>query len=95
LAVLDERLEGRDYILGDYSIADMMAFPWAFIAKPLGASLEDFPNIAAWRGRIKERPAVRRAIDLHRSEQNRGQATAENNSLLFNQSAAHLRGERS
>jgi GST-like protein len=95
LAVLDERLEGRDYILGDYSIADMMAFPWAFIAKPLGASLEDFPNIAAWRGRIKERPAVRRAIDLHKSEQNRGQATAENNSLLFNQSAAHLRGERS
>jgi GST-like protein len=95
LAVLDERLEGRDYILGDYSIADMMAFPWAFIAKPLGASLEDFPNVAAWRGRIKERPAVRRAIDLHKSEQNRGQATAENNSLLFNQSAAHLRGERS
>jgi GST-like protein len=95
LAVLDERLEGRDYILGDYSIADMMAFPWAFIAKPLGASLEVFPNVAAWRGQIKERPAVRRAIDLHKSEQNRGQATAENNSLLFNQSAAHLRGERS
>ena len=95
LAVLDERLEGRDYILGDYSIADMMAFPWAFIAKLLGASLEDFPNVAAWRGQIKERPAVRRAIDLHKSEQNRGQATAENNSLLFNQSAAHLRGERS
>ena len=95
LAVLDERLEGRDYILGDYSIADMMAFPWAFIAKPLVASLEDFPNVAAWRGQIKERPAVRRAIDLHKSEQNRGQATAENNSLLFNQSAAHLRGERS
>ena len=94
LAVLDERLKGRDYILGsDYSIADMISFPWAFIAKPLGAQLTDFPNVAAWRGRIKERPAVRRAIDLYKDEQNRGQATAENNSLLFNQSAAHLRGE--
>ncbi|MEE9588669.1 MAG: glutathione S-transferase C-terminal domain-containing protein [Hyphomicrobiaceae bacterium] len=91
LAVLDRRLEGRDYILGDYSIADMMAFPWAFIAKPLGASLDEFPNVAAWRGRIKERPAVRRAIDLHKDRQNRGEVNAGNNSLLYNQSAAHFR----
>lgn len=91
LAVLDERLKDRDYILGDYSIVDMIAFPWAFIAKSLGANLDDFPAVAAWRARIKERPAVRRAIDLHKDRQNQGQATAENNSLLFNQSAAHLR----
>ncbi|WP_299622922.1 glutathione S-transferase family protein [Pelagibius sp.] len=95
LAVLERRLSARDYILGDYSIADMIAFPWAFIAKPLGSSLEDFPKVAAWRARIKERPAVRRAIDLHKDRQNRGQHTAENNDLLFNQSAEHLKmGER-
>lgn len=94
LAVLDQRLRDRAYILGDYSIADMIAFPWAFIAKPLGASLDDFPALTDWRARIKERPAVRRAIDLHKAQQNRGQATAENNSLLFNQSAAHLREPR-
>ena len=91
LGVLENRLEGRDYILGEYSIADMIAFPWAFIAKPLGASLEQFPNVADWRGRIKQRPAVQRAIDLHKDRQNRGQATAQNNSVLFNQSAEHLR----
>lgn len=92
LGVLENRLEGRDYILGDYSIADMIAFPWAFIAKPLGASLDEFPNVAAWRGRLKERPAIRTAIDLHKDRQNRGQDTAQNNDVLFNQSAAHLRG---
>mgnify|MGYP003700690269 FL=1 len=91
LAVLERRLEDRDYILGDYTIADMIAFPWVFIAKPLGASLDDFPRVAAWRGRIKERPAVRRAIDLHKDRQNRGQHTAENNKVLFNQGAAHLK----
>ncbi|WP_420346613.1 glutathione S-transferase family protein [Pelagibius sp.] len=91
LAVLERRLEGRDFILDTYSIADMMAFPWAFIAKPLGAALDDFPRIADWRGRIKQRPAVRRAIDLHKDKQNRGLQNASNNSLLFNQTAAHLK----
>ncbi len=91
LGVLENRLTERDYILGDYSIADMLAFPWAFIAKPLGASLEDFPRVADWRARIKERPAVQRAINLHKSDQNRGQHRADNNTVLFNQSAASLR----
>jgi GST-like protein len=92
LAVLERRLTGRDYILGDYSIADMIAFPWAFIAKPLGASFEKFPNVEAWRGRIKERDAVRRAIDLHKDQQNRDQ-NAENNKVLYNQSSEHFAQE--
>lgn len=91
LGVLEQRLTGRDYILGDYSIADMLAFPWAFIAKPLTASLDEFPNVAAWRGRIKERPAVQRAINLYKDNQNRGQHTASNNNVMFNQSAASLK----
>jgi len=92
LGVLDNRLATRSYVLGDdYTIADMMIFPWAFIAKPLGANLEDFPYVADWRKRIKERPAVRKAIDLHKDRQNNDQ-NAGNNSLLYNQTAAHLKG---
>ena len=94
LGVLDNRLAGRDYILGEYSICDMIAFPWAFIAKPLTASLDEFPNVAAWRARIKDRPAVRNAINLYKDNQNRGRDTASNNDVLFNQSAAHLRGKQ-
>ncbi len=92
LAVLERRLEGRDYILGAYSIADMIAFPWAFIAKPLGSSLARFPAVAAWRGRIKERPAVRRAIDLHKDRQGRGARSAADTPLLYNQGADHILG---
>jgi GST-like protein len=40
LGVLERRLDGRDFILGDYSIADMICWPWVLIAKPLGQSLE-------------------------------------------------------
>lgn len=97
LGVLEARLEGRDWILGEaYSIADMIAFPWVFIARPLGASLEEFPRVAEWRARIKARPAVQRAIDLMKDAQNRGQHRADNNDVLFNQSAASLkRGSQS
>jgi GST-like protein len=90
LAVLERRLDGQDWIVGEYSIADMLAFPWVFIAKPLTSSLEDFPNVKAWRRRIKERPAVMRAINLHKAKQNRGEQNAQNNKVLYNQSAAHL-----
>ena len=90
LAVLERRLAERDYILGPYSIADMIAFPWVLIARPLTASLDAYPRVAGWRSRIKERPAVRRAVDLLKDRQNRGEATAQNNDILFNQSGAHL-----
>lgn len=93
LGVMENRLTGRDWILDDYSIADMLIFPWAFIAKPLGSSLDDFPCVADWRARIKARPAVQRAIDLNKSDQNRGRHQVDNNSVLFNQSAASLRAQ--
>ncbi|HKK36949.1 MAG TPA: glutathione binding-like protein [Paracoccaceae bacterium] len=91
LGVLDSRLEGRDFILGDYSVADMMAFPWAFIAKPLGASLEQFPNVARWRETLKARPAVRAAVDLMKDAQNRGERNATNTPLLYSQNAESLK----
>lgn len=94
LTVLENRLRDRDYILGEYSIADMISFPWAFIAKPLGVDLSEYPRVAAWRGTIKSRPAVQRAIDLHKDRQNRGAHTAENNPLLFNQDGSGLKSNR-
>ncbi len=94
LGVLERRLEGRDYILGDYSIADMICWPWVLIAKPLGASLEPFPNVTAWRSRIKQRPAVQRAVDLGKEMRRQGPPTGEEHKLLFEQTAASVR-ERS
>ena len=85
--MLDKRLTGQAYILGDYSIADMMCFPWAFISKSLGIDLDPFPHVKDWRGRVKTRQAVISAIDLFKEEQFSGRATAANNSTLFNQGA--------
>jgi GST-like protein len=85
LEVLERRLEGREYILDDYSIADMAAWPWVLIAKPLGQSLDELPNVARWRTAIKARPAVRRGVDLGKDLRRSKPPTDEERRILFNQ----------
>ena len=92
LAVLDQRLESRDWIVGgDYTIADMICFPWVLIARRLGADLGPFPRLAAWRQRIKDRPAVQRAIDVGKDHRRVKPPTDDERKLLFEQSAATVR----
>lgn len=90
--VLDRRLAGRDWLVGtDYSIADMICWPWVLIAKPLGADLTPFPALAAWRRRIKDRPAVQRAVDLGKDHRRQAPPTDDERKLLFQQSSASLK----
>ena len=60
--VLDRRLVGRDYIAGDFSIADIASFPWVRTWKNQGQVLSDFPNVAAWVARMAARPAVKKGL---------------------------------
>ena len=90
LGVLERRLEGREYILGEYSIADMASFPWVLIAKPLGQALDEFPNVARWREAIKQRPAVQRGIDLGKELRRRAPPSEEERQILFNQTARSI-----
>jgi len=89
LGVLERRLQGREYILDQYSIADMASFPWVLIAKPLGQALDDFPNVARWRETIKARPAVQRGVDLGKELRRRAPPGEEERKILFNQTAKH------
>ena len=94
LGVLERRLEDRAYILGDYSIADMISWPWVLIAKPLGQSLDDFPQVARWRQAVKQRPAVQRAVDLGKEFRRSAPPSADERKILFGQTAKSVR-ERS
>jgi len=87
LGVLERRLAGRDYILDDYSIADMAAWPWVLIAKPLGQPLDEFPNVARWRETIKQRPAVQRGVDLGKELRRSAPPSEAERRVLFNQTA--------
>lgn len=60
--VLDTRLEGRDYVADEYSIADMAIIGWALSWEWQQVNIEDYPNVKAWIDRIQARPAVQRAL---------------------------------
>ena len=61
--VLDGRLEGREYLAGDYSIADIAVFPWTARYEWQGVELDEFPNVARWYRAIAQRPAVARGME--------------------------------
>ena len=61
--VLDRRLADREFIAGEYSIADMACWPWIVFHDRQGQALETFPNVQRWFEAVRARPAVRRAYD--------------------------------
>ena len=63
-AVLNRQLEGKEYITGEYSIADMACYPWTISHERQRQNLPDFPNLMEWYFRMEQRPAVERAYDI-------------------------------
>jgi len=88
--VLDRQLEGKDYIAGDYSIADMASIGWINAYKNFDQSLEDFPNLKRWYETMNARPAVQRGLVVGKEERERAMASAnkeEEQKVLFGQKA--------
>jgi GST-like protein len=62
--VLDRRLEGRDYVVDDYSIADIAIWPWISRFEWHQVDMREFANVRRWYERIAERPAVQRGYQV-------------------------------
>lgn len=57
--ILDQRLEGRDYLCGNISIADIALFPWTAVFEDLAeVNITDYPYLSAWMERINQRPSA-------------------------------------
>ena len=91
--VLDRRLDGRDYVAGEYSIADMAIYPWIVPHERQHQNIADFPNIKRWLDAIFERPAVKRAYAKAKEVNPNpgGIRTAEERAILFGQTASVVR----
>lgn len=59
---MNKRLADRDFLAGDYSIADIACVGWVRPYKNQGQKLEDFPNLKRWFETVMARPAVERGM---------------------------------
>jgi GST-like protein len=83
--VLDERLEAREFIAGNYSIADMACYPWIVPHERHGQNLDEFRNLQRWFRTIGQRPAVQRAYEIAKRINTKPTVNEESKSVLFGQ----------
>ena len=62
--VLDRQLYGREYVAGEYSIADIAIWPWAARFEYQKIELNAFPNVLRWYQTVAARPAVGRGYSV-------------------------------
>lgn len=88
--VMNKRLAERDYLAGDYSIADMASYPWVAIWKRLSQTMDEFPHLMRWIERMRARSAVDRAYKAGENiaPPRTGGMSEEEKKVLFGQTAA-------
>ncbi len=85
--VLDNRLAGREFVAGEYSIADMASYPWVVAWKRQQQDLGAFANLKRWFDAMAKRPAVVRAYEVGASVNTAPVVDEQAKKLLFGQSA--------
>ncbi len=90
LGVMEQRLQDRDYLAGDYSIADIASWPWVRPYERFGQSLENFPRLEQWFRQIGDRPAVVRGMEIGKGWWESGKQDEETMRNLFGQTASRI-----
>ena len=89
--VLDRQLEGRDFIAGAYSIADMAAYPWIVPYERQGQNLDEFQNLKRWFQAIHDKPATIAAYAKGEAINRPKEMSEEDKKVLFGQTAASIK----
>ncbi len=90
--VMDNRLGDREFLAGDYSIADMASWPWVVPHERQGQNLDDFPNLKRWFETLRARPAVEKGRYLGAElRKNLSEIGDKERQMLFGQTAATVR----
>ena len=81
--VMDDRLRDRDFLAGDYSIADIAAYPWIHALERKTSHLNGFTNLKRWHEAVSQRPAVTRAYERAAAINTTPTITAESRKVLL------------
>jgi len=90
LGVIERRLADREFLAGDYSIADMAAWPWVRGHERLGQSLDEFPRVKRWVDAIAARPAVQKGVEVGADLRKNTNLSEDERKVLFGQTAASI-----
>lgn len=85
--VMDKRLADRDFLAGDYSIADMASIGWVKSHEGQGRDLNNFPHLKRWFDRMLARPAVQRGLEIGQEHRRNIANDDEAKKVLFGQKA--------
>jgi GST-like protein len=86
--VMNTRLADREFLAGEYSIADMASWPWTVSYERQGQNLDEFPHLKRWFEALKARPAVDKGYRLGRELREQYKVTdEESRKILFGQRA--------
>ena len=82
--VMDRQLASQPFLAGDYSIADMAAWPWVVRHDWQGQDLNDYPNLKRWFEAVGQRPAVQRgaAVGADLADMSKTMSDADRNRLF-------------
>ncbi len=84
-AVLNKRLADREFVAGDYSIADMASYPWTVSHERQSQDLNDFPHLKRWFEAIAARPATERAYEKGKALNKNPTVSEDAKKFLFGQ----------
>ena len=62
--VLNQALGEREYLAGEYSLADIATYPWVGRHEGHHVKLEEFPHVKRWFDKLSQRPAVQRGMEI-------------------------------
>jgi GST-like protein len=88
LAVMDVRLRDREYLGGEYSIADMACFPWIIPYRRFGFELDRFQNLRRWFDAIKSRETVQQGVNLGKGWRRDESRSEKARAVMFGQDSA-------